>query len=235
MIFNAQVPRRRDTCRCLRTSGRPSATGSWLWAPVRRVACLVAACTLVACSSTPRSGAQWIDPELGAQSHYLRGATILVACDAYDLALLRLCQDALSREVAVRGAQPVTVPEGTVFATDRELDGQLTPVARRLGAKAVLALSLTPEAASSGTGASLGIGGFSFGGGGGGGVGLSLPIGGAGPSATGFTGSGRITDTQGGKLVWAASFAAPPSSDLHAQLNALSRATVNAAQQAGLF
>lgn len=203
----------------------------------RLVLVAVAVGALVACAVAPRREIQWVDPALGPQSHLLRGQSVLVACDAYDIAVIRLCQDRLSREVQARGALPLTAPAGTALATGGELDSQLATIALALGASAVVAVTMTPATSSGGAGsaASLDIGGFSFGGGGGAGVGLSIPVGGDLPGATGFAASGRITETRNRRLVWAATFVAAPSSDLDAQFTALSRAMLDSAQSAGLF
>ncbi len=203
--------------------------------PLLRPAALALAATLlVACASTPRPEAQWVDPALGAQSRLLQGQKVLVACDAYDAAVRQICQDALFREVLAKGAQPVVLPAGATFMTDRELDGQLVGSAAGLGARAVIVLALTPATASAGSGVSLGIGGFSFGRGGGGGIGLGVPIGGS-QVSTGFSANGRVTDARTGRLVWTTSFVAAPSQDLRAQSGALAKSVIDAAQAAGLF
>jgi len=200
----------------------------------RPAALALAASLLVACASTPRPEAQWTDPALGTQSRLLQGQKVLVACDAYDVAVRQLCQDALFQEVLARGAQPVALPAGATFMTDRELDGQLVGSATGLGARAVIVLALTPATASAGSGVSLGIGGFSFGRGGGGGIGLGVPIGGS-QVSTGFSANGRVTDARTGRLVWTTSFVASPSQDLRAQSAALAKSVVDAAQASGLF
>jgi len=198
-------------------------------------ACLaLAALALVACSSTPQRETQWIDPAIGQQSGFLRGEKVLVACDAYDTALRQICQAQLYREVEANGANPVTVPAGTVLLNDRELDGQLVATAASLAAKAVFTMTLTPATRSAESGVSLGLGGFSLGGGGAAGVGLSVPLG-SGGGATGFAANGRVTDVNSKRLVWTATSVAPPSADLDAQFAALSRSMLDTARGAGLF
>ncbi|MEJ8852292.1 hypothetical protein [Variovorax rhizosphaerae] len=203
---------------------------------VRRpfIALVVALSALAGCSSAPQREAQWIDPAIGTQSRLLKGETVLIACDAYDVAVLRICQDQLYREVLAKGAKPVTVPAGTVLLKDRELDGQLVASAQALGARAVLTMTLTPATSSGGSGVSLGIGGFSFGGSGGAGVGLGIPIG-VGNPTTGFAANGRVTDVRTNRMVWTATLVAAPSADLNAQFGNLSRSMLDTAQSAGLF
>ena len=164
----------------------------------------------------------------------LQGAKVLVLCDAYDVAVQRICQDQLLREVAAKGATPVTLPAGTVLLNDRDLDGQLVESASVLDATAIFTMTLTPAASNADSGVTLGIGGFSFGRGGGGGVGFSAPIGGGGGS-TGFAASGRVTDVRGNRIVWTATLVASPSADLNVQLRGLAHSMLDDAQSAGLF
>ncbi len=193
-----------------------------------------ALCFLAGCAATARREAQWIDPALGGQSGYLRGARIVVACEAYDVAAQRTCEDQLARELAAKGATPAMVPAQAVILTDRPLDGQLVASANELGAKAVFVMTLTPATLAPGPGLSLGIGGFSLGRGGGVGVGLGVPIGGS-VAGTGFAANARLTDARGNRLVWTATLVADPSSDYTAQFAALARSMVDTAQGAGLF
>ena len=192
------------------------------------------AAAVAGCASTVQRESQWIDPALGSQSRLLQGRRVLVACEAYDVALQRTCEDRLADDVRARGGSPVAVPASATLLNDRALDGQLVPVAQSLGARAVFVLTLTPATAQWSPGASLGLGGFSFGGGGGGGVGLSVPIGGGGGS-TGFAANGRVTDVASGRLVWTSTAVATPSSDLPGQVGVLSRSVLDSAQAAGLF
>jgi hypothetical protein len=193
-----------------------------------------ALCILAGCAAGPRQETQWIDPAVGGHSAYLRGARIMVACEAYDVAAQRVCQDQVARELAAKGATPVMVPTEAAILTDRPLDGQLVASANESGAKAVFVMTLTPAAYSPGPDFSLGIGGFSLGRGGGVGVGLGVPIGGAGGS-TGFAANARLTDARANRLVWTATLVAGPEADLTAQFARLARSMADAAQGAGLF
>ena len=195
---------------------------------------LVSVGLLAACASTPQLDAQWTDPSLGAHSSLLRGAKVLVACDAFDVAVRQVCQDQLASEVVARGATPVFVAANTQLLTDRALDNQLLPSARTADAKAVLVVTLTPASADVNSGPSFSIGGFGFGRGSAVGVGVSAPLGG-GRVTTGFAANGRVTDVSTGRLVWTASAAAPPSADLSAQFAALSKVVLDSAEKAGLF
>ena len=113
--------------------------------PLRAALAAAAATALLgACASTPPYEARWTDPQLGAQSGLLRGARVLVACDAIDPTIRQLCQDRLAAEVAARGATPVFVPPETAVAGDRSVEVQLLPAARRVGAKAMLVVTIAP-------------------------------------------------------------------------------------------
>jgi len=197
-------------------------------------ATLMGLMSLAGCASVPQREAQWIDPDIGTQSRFLRGEKILIACDAYDPALRQICQDRLYRDVLEKGASPVVAPAGTLLLNDRELDGQLVPAATAIGAKAIFIVPLAPATSSTASGASLDIGAFSFGGGGGGGVGLGIPIGDGRPD-TGFAANGRVTDVRSQRLVWTATVVAAPSADLESQVDSLSRSLLDSAQGAGLF
>lgn len=200
---------------------------------LRRGAC-AAAVLLAACASGPQLDAQWTDPQLGAGSGLLRGARVLVACDAYDLVVRQLCQEQLAGEVVARGATPVFAAQDTPIAADRAVDGQLLPAARSAGAKALMVVTIAAAATDVSPGFSIGIGGFGFGRSSAVGVGVAAPIGG-GRVTTGYSANGRITEVSSGRLVWAARATTPPSPDLNAQLGELSKAVLGAADKAGLF
>jgi hypothetical protein len=174
----------------------------------RAVPAALALALTAGCAST-QLDAQWADPQLSPNA--LRGVRVMVACEAYDAVIKRICQDQLAAEVVARGP------------------------ARSAGARAVMTSYIVPSAAAVSPGLSLGIGGFGFGGGGfGGGVGVSAPIGG-GRVTTGYSSSVRLTDAASGRLLWTAKASAPPSNDLNSQLNELTRAVFGAADKAGLF
>lgn len=203
-----------------------------------RSACAFAALALAACAaSPPQRSAEWIDPALGASSGVLRGQRVLVACEAWDLAMRQNCQESLFRQLQARGANPVTPPFDPPAGSSREFESQLMAHAASAGARTVLVVALTPASFGGGgfSGASIGIGGFSFGNSGGGGIGLSAPIGGSGWGNTGFAAQGRITDVPNQRLLWSTTFVASPSADFAAQVRELTGSVVNAAQGAGLL
>ena len=192
---------------------------------------ITAAALLVGCA-IPQLDAQWSDPSLGAS--FLRGARVLVACDAFELVVRQICQDQLSAEVLSRGATPVFLAPGFPVATDRSVDAHLLPAAREAGAKAMMVMTVAVAVQDVSQPFQIGIGGFGFGSSGSAGVGVSAPVGG-GRVTSGYSANGRVTDVPTGRLVWTAKATAPPSSDVNAQMSELSKLVVGAADKAGLF
>jgi hypothetical protein len=190
---------------------------------------------LAGCAST-RLDAQWSDPQLGASP--LRGARVMVVCEAYDLAVKRICQDQMAAEVVARGGTAVPGPDEGAGAPVRPLNhDQYLGAARQANARAVLTHSVTPaDVSASGSGMSIGIGGFGVGGSRnvGAGVGVSVPVGGQ-QTNTGYAMNSRVTDVGSGKLLWTAKASASPSSDIGAQLAELTKTVFGAADKAQLF
>jgi len=192
----------------------------------------LAAALVAGCSSTPQLDAQWSDASLGPG--FLRGARVLVACDAFEVVVRQICQDQLAAQVGARGATPVFLAPGYPVATDRSIDAQLLPAAREAGAKALMVMTVAVAVNDVSPGFSIGIGGFGFGPSGGVGVGVQAPVGG-GRVTSGYSANGRVTDVPTGRLVWTAKATSPPSSDINAQMSELSKAVLGAADKAGLF
>ena len=193
---------------------------------------MLTALGLAGCASGPQLDAQWSDPQLGAG--YLRGARVLVACDAAEIVVRQICQDQLASEVVARGATPVFAAPTVAVVTDRAIDGQLLPAAREAGAKAIMVMTVAVAVNDVSPGFSIGIGGFGFGGHTGGGVGVTAPIGG-GKVTSGYSANSRVTDVASGRLFWTAKATSSPSSDVNAQMGDLSKAVLGAADKAGLF
>jgi len=207
-------------------------TASVIAAPLATLFTVASLALIAGCAST-RVDAQWSDPQLAP--NVLRGARVMIACEAYEMTLKRICQDQLAAEVVARGATPVIAPDTTNPAPGRPLgDSQYLGPARDAGARAVLTSIITPAAMAASPGLSIGIGGFSFGGHGGAGVGVSAPIGG-GQMATGFAADSRLTDTASGRLLWSARATSPPSPDVQTQMTELAKAVFGAVDKAGLF
>ena len=205
--------------------------------PLAIPAAVVLTVAAIAGCASNRVDAEWTDPAQRGHVVSLRGASVLIACEAPDVAVRNICQERFAAQVASRGSRPVFVPSEAPIYSDRALDPQLLPGAREANAGAVLVITLRPVATEDDrSSVSFGIGGFGFGGrsGGGGALGLTTPIG-EGHVATGFSANGRVTDVASGRLVWSATAAASPSENLDAQLDQLSRSLLDSASRSGLF
>jgi len=184
------------------------------------------------CASTALD-AQWADAQL--PPNLLRGAKVMVMCEALDLTLQRLCQDQVAAGLASRGATPVVVPERiSVPIAQAVIDPQVLQAARDAGAKAVFVVTIGVSAQTVNQGMSISLGGFGFGSHMGGGVGVSAPIGG-GQVNSGYSANGRVTDAASGRLLWTARATTPPSSNVTTQLSELAATVLVAADKAGMF
>jgi hypothetical protein len=76
-----------------------------------RFAGLAGALLMAGCAST-QLDAQWVDPQLANSS--LRGAKVLVACEAAEAVVKRICQDRLAAEVTAHGATPVMAAQSSL-------------------------------------------------------------------------------------------------------------------------
>ena len=198
---------------------------------LRAAGALVAGLWLAGCASTSLN-AQWSDPQFAGKS--LRGAKVLVACEAADPTLQRVCVDRVAAQLRSVGALPVpSADAGAAVDTPA-----LLQAARASGAVAVMRTIVAPAAsvASPGPSIGIGIGGFggSYRGGGSVGFGVSAPVGGA-SVQTGYGANASLIDVASGQLMWSASATAPPSSDFNAQMGSLATTLLDAARQAGLF
>jgi hypothetical protein len=202
----------------------------------RLIAPLLAAGALVlaGCAGGTRVQAQWSDPQFAGRS--LRGAKVLVVCDAAEAVVRHLCQDKLAAYVGAIGATVVTVPEElSAGPSDRTL-----AAARKAGATAVFGSTIAPEAGVMGAGPQVGIGVGGIGGGGGGisggGVGISFPIGGGGAQIDpGYVADVLVTDVASGRLMWTSKVTTSGWQDLETRIAELVKAGVEAAQKAGVL
>lgn len=204
----------------------------------RRAGLLALATLLLAGCAASQLGAQWNDPQFVGQPP--RGATVLVACQAGDPTLRRICADRMAAKLSALGAIPLLAADpGDVGDAAAPTEAALLQAARDAGAVALLRTQLAPEVVAVAPGPTFGIGIGGFGGGyrsgGGVGFGVSAPLGGAGPAETGYGASASLTDVASGRLMWSARASAAPSADVGQQLGALATQLLDAARQAGLF
>ena len=201
-------------------------------ARVAVAASLAGLALLAGCASTSLD-AQWTDATL--PPNLLRGARVMVVCEAQDETIQRLCQDRVAAGLAARGAVPVALPENVAAPmAPAVIDPQVLQAARDAGAKAVFSVTVGISSQAVNPGMSLSIGGFGFGSSGGAGVGVSAPIGG-GQVSSGYSASGRVTDVANARLLWTARATTPPSSNVNAQLADLTTTVFAAAEKAGMF
>jgi len=204
---------------------------------MRRTLLLSMLWLLAGCAGS-RINAQWSDPQFAGQPP--RGAKVLVACQAADPTLRRVCADRMAAKLSALGAVPVLAPDnGDVGEATAPTEVALLQTARSAGAVALLRTQISPEVVAVAPGPSIGIGIGGFGGsyrsGGGVGFGVSAPLGGASPAETGYATTASLTDVASGRLMWSARASAPPSSDVAQQLSTLATLLLDAARQAGLF
>jgi hypothetical protein len=207
----------------------------------RRLAAAIGLLSLGGCAST-QLGAQYVDPQFPQQA--LRGATILVVCEAPELAIKLICENQISSQLTQLGARPLTDSTLVNPTPGHEPPaGHYLPAAQAAGARAAFITTLTPDywQASPMSSFSIGIGGWGgsggyYGGSGvGGGVGVTMPVGGAAQGAPGLAAIGSIIDVASGRVMWTAKATTPPAADASTQVVEVTKALAEAARQTGLF
>ena len=196
----------------------------------------LSAVLLVSCATT-QVDAQWTNPEYQGRS--VRGASVLVACEAPDLTVQRICEDQLAAAVSARGAKATLnsqlSPAGTATGTDPYL-----AAAKRVGARAIVRMTLgatQPIAVDSGPRIGIGVGGGSWGGGGssvGGGVGIGFPIGGS-RVAQAFGAETALIDPTNGATMWSGRASSSTQQDITGQITELAQVTAGALVTAGML
>lgn len=195
---------------------------------------------LAGCAST-QMGAQYVDPQ--APPQYLRGAPVLVVCEAPEPAVKLICESQAVGQLTQLGARPLTDPKLVSLMAGREpTPEQYLPAAREAGARAVFNLTLKPDiwrpspmsSISIGVGGWGGSGGYYGGSGGGGAVGVTMPVGGA-QGAVGLAATGTLVDVASGRVIWSAGATNAAASDATTRIAELTRALTDAMRQAGLF
>jgi hypothetical protein len=205
-----------------------------------RLAAVLGLLSLSGCAST-QLGAQYVDPQFPQQA--LRGAIILVVCEAPELAIKLICENQISSQLAQLGARPLTDSTLMNPAPGHEPPtGQYLPAAQAAGARAVFGTTLSPDygqakpmsSLSIGIGGWGGSGGYYGGSGVGGGVGVTMPVGAA-QGATGLAAISSIIDVASGRVMWTAKATTPPAADASTQVAEVTKALAEAARQTGLF
>src|ERR671926_1362145 len=106
---------------------------------------LIGLCGLLVggCASTAIQ-AQWADPLFAGRS--LRGATVLVVCNASAPAIQRICQDQIAARMLMSGIRPVMATEADlIMAQGEQITDKIFAAARRAGANAIWAANIVPD------------------------------------------------------------------------------------------
>jgi hypothetical protein len=202
----------------------------------RTVSAAATALALAACAST-QLDAQWTNPDYSGRS--LRGAPVLVVCEAQEPTMQRICEDQVAGQIAALGGAPTRSSQIADMAPPPpgSTDPYLT-AARRVGARAIVRTTLTTGAVvASPAGPTIGIG---VGGGGGyrGGVGgfggISFPVGGTRVSNA-YTSETALIDPANGAIMWSARASSSTSQDATGQIAELAQTAAAAMKQSGLF
>lgn len=192
------------------------------------------------CASTAIQ-AQWADPQFTGQS--LRGATVLVVCNASATAVQRICQDQVASRMLMSGVRPVMATEADLIAAEgEEITDKIFAAARRVGANAIWATTIAPDVTvvSPGPSIGFGIGGFGTSGGWhrssgvGGGIGVGFPVGSE-QVNTVYAADMTLTDVESKRLMWTSKITTPASQDMTEQVTQLVEVGVKSAQQAGFL
>ena len=194
---------------------------------------LALAFALAACATT-RMDAQWSNPEY--QGRNVRGASVLVACEAQDLTLQRICEDQLAAAVSARGAKPTLnsqlSPAGSAAPTGND---PYVAAAKRVGARAIVRMTLNSgQSVAVDSGPSVGIGAGGGGGRIGGGLGISFPIGGSRVSQA-YGAETALIDPATGATMWSGRASSSTAQNATGQITELAKTTVEALQSTGLL
>jgi hypothetical protein len=189
---------------------------------------------LAACATTHLDG-QWTNPEYAGR--HLRGTSVLVACEAAEPTMQRICEDQLWAQVMAAGATPTRNSQLRESATAGPGSGTdpYLAAARRIGARGIIRTTLTagmPVAYQAGPTIGIGVGG----GGGriGGFGGLTVPVGGTSVNSS-YSSETALIDPSNGAIMWSGRATSTTSQDATGQIAELAKAAIGAVKQAGFF
>ncbi len=197
----------------------------------------VSAAVLLSACATTQMDAQWTNPEY--QGRNVRGASVLVACEAPDLTVQRICEDQLAAAVSARGAKPTLNSQLSTTGSPAGNDPYLA-AAKRVGARAIVRMTLSAGqavAVDSGPSIGIGVGGGSGGYRGGGtfgGVGIGFPIGGSRVSQA-FGAETALIDPANGATMWSGRASSSTAQNVTGQITELAQTTIEALQGTGLL
>lgn len=206
----------------------------------RTISLLPAACAMLfAGCATTQMDAQWSNPEYSGRS--LRGESVLVACEAAELTLQRICEDQVAAQVSARGAKPTK--NSTLTAAGAPPAGATDPystAAKRIGASVIVRTTLAagpPIVSDSGPVIGFGLGGGSYGGGGSyrsGGAGITLPIGGT-KTTQALSAETVLINPANGVTMWSGRASSATNLDAGGQVTELAKVIVEAVQKSGML
>ena len=107
-----------------------------------------ASALLLSACATTRMDAQWTNPDY--QGRNVRGASVLVACEAPDLTVQRICEDQLAAAVSARGAKATLNSQLSPAGTPAAGNDPYVAAAKRVGARAIVRMTLNSGPACSG-------------------------------------------------------------------------------------
>ncbi|MGZ8272296.1 MAG: hypothetical protein ACXW2G_13825 [Burkholderiaceae bacterium] len=198
-----------------------------------RIAVGLAALWLAGCAST-QIDAQWTNPDYSGR--HLRGAPVLVVCEAQEPTLQRICEDQVASQISAMGGTPTRASQlaGSNAPPAAGTDPYVA-AARRIGARAIVRTTLTTGAFVAGpSGPTIGIGVGGGGGSVGGFGGISFPIGGTRVSSA-YASETAMIDPANGAIMWSARASSSASQDTTAQIAELAKTAAEAIKQAGFF
>lgn len=196
------------------------------------IAAAAGALMLSACATTSMD-AQWTNPDYSGRN--VRGGTVLVACEAEDLTLQRICEDQLAAAVSARGAKATLNSQLSAPTAPPAGNDPYLAAAKRIGARAVVRMTLSsgqPVAVNSGPSIGIGIGGGS--GRIGGGAGIGFPIGGSRVSQA-YAAETALIDPSNGATMWSGRASSSTAQSSTEQISELAQTTVEALQGTGLL
>ena len=201
-----------------------------------QLSALLSTLLLAACATT-QLDAQWANPDYKGRS--LRGVPVLVACEAQDMTVQRVCEDQVSARVSALGAMPTRSSQTHAAGAPAGGNDPYVAAAKQIGARAIVRTTLTigAVAAQPGPQIGIGVGGGSggYGGGWGGAAGgISFPVGGSRVNSA-YTGETAVIDPSNGAIMWSGRASSPATSDITQQIAEIAQTTTGALQQAGLF
>ncbi|MDB5801329.1 MAG: hypothetical protein JWL63_2268 [Rhodocyclales bacterium] len=192
----------------------------------------IAGVVVLAGCATGKLEAQWSDPQFAGQT--FGGSKVLVACQAAEQTVMRICQDQLAAQLRTLGVTPVMADVTTMVAEKPGIDRSLA-AARSLGAQSVMMLTLSPittvTSSGSGVGFGIGSGGYHSGVG----FGMSFPVGsGAQSTATTYSSDSTLTNVATGRLMWSGKVSTM-SQEVPDQIASLAKLSVESARKAGML